>query len=135
MISFRLPYLYCYLLTPDFGDRYISFTFILLLRTYFFFNLETNVLKAELVNMWHAKNEYMISDIMAIVDHTSLNCWHCHGIIIIHGKEWVESQSMFSWFIFPKQVRKCITHYSLLVTHYSEYKHPYDPRTSYIRWN
>ena len=27
--------------------------------------------------------------------------------------------SMFSWFIFPKQVRKFITHYSLLITHYS----------------
>jgi hypothetical protein len=27
-------------------------------------------------------------------------------------------------FIFPKQVRKFITHYSLLITHYSEYKHP-----------
>jgi hypothetical protein len=31
---------------------------------------------------------------------------------------------MFSWFIFPKQVRKFITHYSLLITDYSEYKHP-----------
>ena len=65
-------------------------------------------------NMWHAKNEYAISEIMAIVDHTSLNCWHCHSIIIIHGKEWVGSLSMFSWLIFPKQVRKCIIHYSLL---------------------
>jgi hypothetical protein len=81
--------------------------------------------------MWHAKNEYAISEIMAIVDHTSLNCWHRHNIIIIHGKECVESLSMFSWFIFPKQVRKfithysfLITHYSLLITHYSEYKHP-----------
>jgi hypothetical protein len=53
------------------------------------FNSETIVLKAELVSMWHAKNEYAmyISGIMAIFDHTSLHCWHCHSIIIIHGKE------------------------------------------------
>jgi uncharacterized protein with PQ loop repeat len=94
------------------------------------FNLGTIVLKAELVNMWHAKDEYAISEIMAIVDHTSLNCWHCHSIIIIHGKEWVESLSMFSWFIFPKPDQSKI-HYSLLViliTHYLEYKHPNFPK-------
>jgi hypothetical protein len=35
------------------------------------FNLETIVFKAELVNMWHAKNEYTYakSEIMAIFDH------------------------------------------------------------------
>jgi hypothetical protein len=52
-----------------FVDRYIS-VYLYSTIANMLFNLETNVLKAKLVNMWHTKNEYAISEIiMAIFDH------------------------------------------------------------------
>jgi hypothetical protein len=99
-----------------------SVTCILVLRTRY---LTRIVLKVELVYMWqwwYGDNEHAISEIMAVFDlsiSVYMHCWHCHSIIIIHGKEWVKSLSMFSWFIFLKQVQKFINHKSLLITRYS----------------
>jgi hypothetical protein len=82
------------------------------------FNLGTIVLKAELDNMWHTENEYAMKRNYGHI--WSYQSWHRHSIIIIDGKECVESLSMFHLSFQNKYENSLlITHYSLLITHYS----------------